>query len=276
MSFKMPELPEVEVTMRGIRPALDRAVITDVWTDGKRLREPIPAEVDRLIDARVEGLSRRAKYILMRTSGGTLVIHLGMSGHLSVLSSPGPRLKHDHFEMTLDSGTVIRLNDARRFGLLGYVPPGEDPLESKWLCDLGPEPLGGDFTPDGLHEALSKRRCTVKQAIMDQQVVVGVGNIYASEVLFMSGVRPDRRACDVTEEECALLCSNIRKTLNAAIAKGGTTIRTFQGADGKMGYFVQDLSVYGHKGELCRRCGTPIEEMTIGQRSTYFCPRCQK
>ncbi len=272
----MPELPEVEVTMRGIRPALEHAVITDVWTDGKKLREPIPEEIDRLIDAKVEGLSRRAKYILLRTSNGTLVIHLGMSGHLSVLASPGPRVKHDHFEMDLDSGTVIRLNDVRRFGLVGYVPTGEDPLASKWLRDLGPEPLGPDFTPEGLHAALSKRHGSVKQAIMDQQVVVGVGNIYASEVLFLSGVRPDRRACDVTLEECGSLCENIRKTLRAAIAKGGTTIRTFQGADGRMGYFVQDLNVYGHKGEHCPRCGTPIEEMTLGQRSTYFCPRCQK
>jgi formamidopyrimidine-DNA glycosylase len=272
----MPELPEVEVTMRGIRPALENAVITDVWTDGKKLREPIPDEIDRLVDAKVQGLSRRAKYILMKTSSGTLVIHLGMSGHLSVLKVPGPRLKHDHFEMQLDSGIVIRLNDARRFGLLGYVAPGEDPLKSKWLCDLGPEPFWDDFTAEGLHEALSKRRCTVKQAIMDQEVVVGVGNIYASEVLFLSGVRPDRRACDVTLEECARMRDNIRETLRAAIAKGGTTIRTFQGADGKMGYFVQNLNVYGHKGEPCHRCGTPIEEMTIGQRSTYFCPRCQK
>lgn len=272
----MPELPEVEVTMRGIRPALENAVITDVWTDGMKLREPIPNELDRLIDSKVEGLSRRAKYILLKTSAGTLVIHLGMSGHLSVLASPGPRIKHDHFELTLDSGTVIRLNDARRFGLLGYVPPGEDPLASKWLCGLGPEPLGSGFTAQGLFEALSKHRCTVKQAIMDQEVVVGVGNIYASEVLFLSGVRPDRRACDVTLDECEKLCAHIRETLKAAIAKGGTTIHTFQGADGKMGYFVQDLNVYGHKGEPCARCGTPIEEKTIGQRSTYFCPRCQK
>lgn len=272
----MPELPEVEVTMRGIRPALSGAVITDVWTDGMKLREPVSPDVDQLIDARVGALERRAKYILLRTDHGTLIIHLGMSGHLSVLSEPGPRIKHDHFEITLDSGTVIRMNDARRFGLLAFVPKGQDPLKSKWLADLGPEPLGASFTPDVLHEALSKRYCSIKQAIMDQQVVVGVGNIYASEVLFLSGILPKRRACDVTLKECALLCQNIKTTLNEAIAKGGTTIRTFQGADGKMGYFVQNLNVYGHKGEPCPHCGNPIEEEVIGQRSTYFCSHCQK
>ncbi|MDY6323296.1 MAG: bifunctional DNA-formamidopyrimidine glycosylase/DNA-(apurinic or apyrimidinic site) lyase [Succinivibrio sp.] len=272
----MPELPEVEVTMRGVRPVLEGEVIEDLWHDDKKLREPFSPRLNELIGAKVANVSRRAKFILVGTDKGTLLVHLGMTGHLSILRSPGERLKHDHFELTMGSGIVIRYNDARRFGLVAFIPPDTDPLLSDYLKDLGPEPLSDAFTPKVLYEGLQRHKKSVKQAIMDASVVVGVGNIYASEVLFLSKIRPDRRSDQLSFEECRVLRENIRSVLALSISKGGTTIINFQNAEGKMGYFVQNLNVYGHKGEKCPVCGTPIEEMTLGQRSTYFCPRCQK
>lgn len=273
----MPELPEVEVTMRGIRPALMGSKIVSVWHDDKKLREEFDdAALKSLEGQDVAEVKRRAKYILVKTSGGTLIIHLGMTGHLSVLQQPEDRKKHDHFELKLANGTLIRYNDSRRFGLIACVKKGEDPYASKYLKDLGPEPLEDGFTPEYLFERLSKIHKSIKQALMDAAVVVGVGNIYASEVLFLSRISPLRKACEVTRKECGLLCANIKKTLASSIEKGGTTIINFQGADGKLGYFVQNLKVYGHAGEKCGACGHEILQITQGQRSTFYCPHCQQ
>lgn len=277
----MPELPEVEVTMRGIKPALKDAVINTVWFDDKKLREPFSLDLKNLEGAAVLDVKRRAKYIVVKTTQGSLLIHLGMTGHLSVLRAPSDlcessRKLHDHFELVLDNGVVIRYNDSRRFGLIHYYPQNESPYEGEYLKDLGPEPLEDDFSPVYLFDALSKRKKAVKLAIMDARVVVGVGNIYASEVLFLSRINPNRGSNTITQAECELLCSEIKTTLARSIEKGGTTIINFQGADGKMGYFVQDLNVYGHAGKPCPVCGSTILQEVIGQRSTYYCPVCQR
>ncbi len=276
----MPELPEVEVTMRGIKPALKDAVINTVWFDDKKLREPFSPALKKLEGAKVLEVSRRAKYIVIKTSQGSLLIHLGMTGHLSVLKAPedlssASRKLHDHFEIMLNNGIVIRYNDSRRFGLIHYYAEDESPYEGEYLKDLGPEPLEDDFSADYLFEALSKRKKAVKLAIMDAKVVVGVGNIYASEVLFLARINPLRMSYSLNKAECERLCSQIKKTLARSIEKGGTTIINFQGADGKMGYFVQDLNVYSHAGKPCPVCGTEILQEIIGQRSTYYCPVCQ-
>lgn len=272
----MPELPEVEVTKRGIEPYLKDAVITDVYFDDKKLREPFNSNLYNLVDGEVLSVERRAKYILIHTSKGTLLLHLGMTGHLRIISDGREREIHDHFEFSLDNGHTIRLNDTRRFGLVLYFAPNENPFDSPYLNALGPEPLGDEFSSEYLYNALHKKKKAIKQALMDASVVVGVGNIYASEVLFASHISPLRLANTVTKKECDLLTKCIIATLKESISKGGTTIRDFSGADGKMGYFVQNLFVYGHAGEQCKVCGTKIETLVQGQRSTFYCPHCQK
>lgn len=273
----MPELPEVEVTRRGIAPALSHSTIVKVTHDDCRLREPYSPELEHLAGAKVTSVERRAKYILIYTDKGTLVLHLGMTGHLKVQDADAPEVKHDHFALYLDNGKVIRLNDIRRFGLVLYFRPGVNPLtECRFLKDLGPEPFSAEFTPEYLYGKLQKiKRVAIKPTLMNSRIVVGVGNIYACEVLFQCGIDPRSRACDVTLELCRQLCEVIRSTLAKSIEKGGTTIRDFSGADGKPGYFVQNLWVYGHAGEKCRRCGTIIERIEQAQRSTFFCPHCQ-
>lgn len=272
----MPELPEVEVTMRGIAPVLDGAVIEDVYVGDKPLREPMPRELLGLKGARVQGLSRRAKYILVSTDRGTIIMHLGMTGHLKVVKTGTPRVLHDHFDICLEGGTTVRLNDIRRFGLVTLVPPGEDPLKDRHLIDLGPEPFDPSFDGKYLKERLKGKKIAIKQALMDSKVVVGVGNIYASEVLFLSGISPKKQASRLTLAQCEKVAENIVKVLRASIESGGTTIRDFSGADGKLGYFVQSLNVYGHAGEPCKVCGTKIKSIVQGQRSTFYCPHCQK
>lgn len=272
----MPELPEVEVTMRGIRPSLMDAVIDKVWFDNMQLRKPFSPQLKNLEGARIENVRRRGKYIVVSTSHGSLLIHLGMTGHLTVLHVPEQLKKHDHFELSLKDGTIIRYNDARRFGLVMYYPQGVDPYQEEFLKDLGPEPLEGGFNSIYLKERISHLKKAIKLAITDPKVVVGVGNIYASEVLFLSHIDPSRRSCDLNDDECDVLVESIKTILAHSIEKGGTTIINFQGADGKIGYFVQDLNVYGHKGQKCPVCGTPIEMKIIGQRSTFYCPKCQK
>ncbi len=271
----MPELPEVEVTMRGIRPEMLHEKIKKIWYDDKKLREPFSKELHFLEGARIDEVGRRAKYIVVKTAHGSLIIHLGMTGHLSILKDAQERKKHDHFEVELEDGVIIRYNDARRFGLIAYLAPDQDPETSRYLKDLGPEPLSEAFNATYLHNALKKHQKAVKQSVMDAAVVVGVGNIYASEVLFLSKIDPRRKACSLTFAECERLVEAIKVTLAHSIEKGGTTIINFQGADGKLGYFVQDLKVYGHAGEPCKECGTVIESVLLGQRSTYFCPHCQ-
>ncbi len=272
----MPELPEVEVTMRGIAPHLLHGQIKEVILGTKNLRLPLSPDLLNLDGAKVLKLQRRAKYILVFTDKGTLVLHLGMSGHLRVLPQKESLGKHDHFALVMDSGKELILNDIRRFGLAVYVKVDDNPLLLPFLKDLGPEPFSLEFNANYLFEKIKKRRLPIKQLLMDNKVVVGVGNIYASEVLFATSISPLRKGCEITHSECEALVSAIVAILKASIEKGGTTIRDFSGADGKPGYFVQNLHVYGHKGEPCPRCGTAIEEVTLGQRSSFYCPNCQK
>ena len=272
----MPELPEVEVTMRGIRPYLNHHTIKDVAFSEFKLREPFDPRLHDLRGAYVQEVERRGNYILVRTDGGTVIIHLGMTGHLKVQHEQDPRVKHDHFAFYLDDGHVIRLNDQRRFGLVRFVPPELDPMADKHLKDLGPEPLSAAFSGAYLHQALKRIKGPIKPALMNARIVVGVGNIYASESLFTAGIHPESAACAVPEEQCEKLAQIIKETLQHSIAQGGTTIRDFSGADGKPGYFVQELKVYGKAGQHCPRCGGTIEKIVQGQRSTFFCPDCQK
>lgn len=271
----MPELPEVEVTKRGIAPVLLNHKITDVFVGDKKLRVPLSADLKKLSGAEVTKVERRAKYIIVTTTQGSLIIHLGMTGHLQIIETAKPRVNHDHFELMLDSNLSVRYNDTRRFGLVLYIPLGEDPYANKFLAELGPEPLQDAFTGQVLLERLARRSCSLKQAIMDNKVVVGVGNIYASETLFLSKISPLRKANSLSLAEAELLVTNIKQVLAKSIASGGTTIRDFEGADGKPGYFVQNLNVYGHAGKPCPVCGQKIETIVLGQRSTFYCPHCQ-
>ncbi len=273
----MPELPEVEVTRRGIAPILNKAVITDVFFSKKKLREPFSEKLKNLCNSKVVDTFRRGKYIIIKTDQGAILLHLGMSGHLRVALDSEQLGKHDHFKLTLNNGHSIILNDARRFGLVKYFPPNLDPInDDEHVSKLGPEPFSDEFNADYLLKALKKRKISIKQAIMDGAIVVGVGNIYASEILFDTHISPLRIANNITYEECKLVVESTQSILKAAILKGGTTIRDFEGADGKMGYFVQNLLVYGREGECCQRCGGVIKKIVQGQRSTYFCPCCQK
>ena len=272
----MPELPEVEVTRRGLAPVLCGAVITAVYAGEHDLREPLPREELRaLVGARIDEVGRRGKYLLIYSERGTLLVHLGMTGYFRVVPEGTERILHDHFELSLNSGRCVRLNDARRFGLVAVVPPGVDPLTDRHLAALGPEPLAEGFDGPCLQRRLSARRVPIKQALMDCRVVVGVGNIYASEALFRAGISPLRPANALSAREYQVLCECIAAVLTESIASGGTTIRDFSGADGRPGYFVHQLRVYGHAGEPCPACGTAIASQVLGQRSTFYCPHCQ-
>lgn len=272
----MPELPEVEVTKRGITPALLNKKISKIYFSDKSLREPFSSDLYNLEGGYIQSIQRRGKYIILVSDKGYVLIHLGMSGHLHVTDENEPIKKHDHFEIQTSEGVIVRLNDTRRFGLVKYYSLDNPPFENSPLKELGPEPLTELFNSDYLFEKLKKYKKDIKQTIMDNKVVVGVGNIYASEVLFISRIHPEKKANTLSKEQCDVLTQNIKDVLSKAILQGGTTIRDFEGADGKLGYFVQNLMVYGHDGEKCKECGHIIEKITQGQRSTYFCPYCQK
>ncbi len=272
----MPELPEVEVTLRGIKKTLLHHRIQKVTLGTHKLRLPLDPQLATLEGARIESLQRRAKYIVIKTAQGSVILHLGMTGHLRVRDDFADLLKHDHFAITTEEGLSVVLNDMRRFGLVKFVKKGDDPLEDKVFQGMGPEPFADDFNQNYLHQALQKRSLPVKCALLDSKVVAGIGNIYASEVLFEAGIDPRRRADSLTVDECKKLCLQIKDILQRSIQKGGTTIRDFSGADGKPGYFVQNLKVYGKPGEPCPVCAGPIERIEQGQRHTFFCPVCQK
>jgi len=271
----MPELPEVETTRRGIRTALRGRRISAFVLRNHKLRWPVDrALVKTLPGKAVRDVHRRAKYLLIELDGGTLIAHLGMSGSLRVMPVEAPWLKHDHYELRLDDGRGLRFNDPRRFGSLHWVT--DDPLEHPLLAGLGPEPLDAAF--DGAYRAgrARGRKVAVKQFLMDQRIVVGVGNIYASEALFRAGIHPRRAAGKVSGERYARLAEAVKAVLGEAVQQGGTTLRDYVNADGTPGYFRQKLYVYERAGQPCRRCGTPIRKLAQGQRSTYFCPACQK
>lgn len=270
----MPELPEVETTRRGIEPYVVGRTIVAARIYEPRLRWRIDPQLAGSVQGqRILSAGRRAKYLLIGLTRGTLLLHLGMSGSLRVLPAETPLIAHDHVDLVLDSGLVLRFNDPRRFGSLHYTEAA--PGTHKLLASLAPEPLGDDFTADYLSEILRRRRVPIKQLLMNGNLVVGVGNIYANEALFRARIKPTRQARRVTRAQAAALVRAIRATLRMAIRVGGTTLRDYVGADGSPGYFRQKLYVYERAGKPCRRCGTPIRQLTQGQRSTYYCPKCQ-
>ncbi|MFK8043685.1 bifunctional DNA-formamidopyrimidine glycosylase/DNA-(apurinic or apyrimidinic site) lyase [Congregibacter sp.] len=270
----MPELPEVETTRRGLRAhAEGRRVVSVALREG-RLRWPVPPTLPEILQGQaVRSLERRAKYLLFRMDHGTLLVHLGMSGSLRVLLEPQTPAKHDHIDIELDSGAVLRYNDPRRFGSFQWFQAGE---EITPLGRLGPEPLSIDFDGRRLFELSRGRKLAVKPFIMDGATVVGVGNIYASEALYLAGIRPDRAASRVSEARYELLSEHIKQVLTNAIEQGGTTLRDFVGGDGKPGYFAQQLYVYGRSGAPCKACGTPLRDKVIGQRASVYCIACQR
>lgn len=270
----MPELPEVETTRRGIEPHVRGHRITAVDVHHHGLRWPVSRRLAAAVAGqRVGAVERRAKYLLLRLERGTLMLHLGMSGSLRVLPKATPRLTHDHVDIVLDTGQVLRFNDPRRFGSLTLI---EGPLEDEPLLKhLAPEPLEPGFDGDYLFRITRRRRVAIKLLIMNGRLVTGVGNIYASEALFRAGIRPKRGAKGLTRVECARLAEAIREVLQAAIGFGGTTLRDYVSAEGAPGYFRRELFVYERADEPCRRCGTPIRHLVQGQRSTYYCPTCQ-
>jgi len=270
----LPELPEVETTRRGIRRALRGRRITEFVLRNHKLRWPVDRALAKILPGqRVRDVRRRAKYLLIELDRGTLIAHLGMSGSLRVLPTDAPWLKHDHYELRLDKGGCLRFNDPRRFGSLHWVTG--DPLEHPLLAGLGPEPLDRGFGGAYLAGRARGRKVAIKQFLMDQRVVVGVGNIYASEALFRAGIHPRRAAGKVSAERFERLADGVRTVLGEAIRQGGTTLRDYVSADGTPGYFRQKLFVYERDGQPCRRCRTPIRKLAQGQRSTYFCPACQ-
>lgn len=270
----MPELPEVETTRRGIEPHLLGQIIEQLIIHNASLRWPVPMDVQALQGAVIQSVQRRGKYLLLQVPAGTAILHLGMSGSLRISQSEEPRRKHDHVEMILASGRVLRFHDPRRFGCLLWQAAGEP--EHKLLSRLGPEPLSDEFDGDYLFKATRKRRLAIKLLIMNSEIVVGVGNIYASESLFMAGIRPGRAACRVTRAEASRLVTAIREVLMRSIIQGGTTLRDFINSDGNPGYFAQSLQVYGRTGQPCRVCGLLIRNKVLGQRSTFYCSTCQK
>ncbi len=271
----MPELPEVETTRRGIRAALRGHRIAEFVLCNHRLRWPVDRALAKILPGqRVLDVRRRAKYLLIELERGTLIAHLGMSGSLRVMPADAPWLKHDHYELRLDTGRGLRFNDPRRFGSLHWVTG--DPLEHPLLAGLGPEPLDAGFDGACLAARAKGRKVAIKQFLMDQRVVVGVGNIYASEALFRAGIHPRRAAGRVSPKRLERLAEAVKAVLGEAIRQGGTTLRDYVNADGTPGYFRQKLYVYERDGQPCRRCGTAIRKLAQGQRSTYFCPACQK
>lgn len=270
----MPELPEVETTLRGIQPYLREATITDIRVRNASLRWPVPVKgLQQLRAQSIINSERRAKYILLHTATGTILLHLGMSGSLRVLDADHIAGKHDHLDIELNQQHILRLNDPRRFGCCLLI--SQPVAEHKLLANLGPEPLSTEFDGEVLFQRSRGRRMAVKNLIMDGQVVVGVGNIYASEALFLAGIRPTMAAGRVSRMRYQLLAEAIKQVLSNAIKAGGTTLNDFTQADGNPGYFKQELYVYGRAGDACRLCATNIKAKTIGQRNSFFCPECQ-
>jgi formamidopyrimidine-DNA glycosylase len=271
----MPELPEVETTLRGIAPFIKDQKIKQVIIRDHRLRWPIPRHLDKsLSGSAFNDIRRRAKYLLLQTSSGTLIIHLGMSGNLQILPKTEAPTKHDHFEIIFENNTCLRFHDPRRFGCVLWTKT--DPMKHKLLSTLGMEPLESLLTGDYLYKHSRNRKIAIKPFLMNSKIVVGVGNIYASEALFLAKIHPLRAVNRISLQRYDLLVEKIKVVLRSAIAQGGTTLRDFVSSEGKPGYFQQKLNVYGREGEMCVNCKKPVRQVRQGQRSTYFCPVCQK
>ena len=270
----MPELPEVETTRRGILPYIDQQTVTEVIVRQPKMRWPIPDEIHQMEGQQIESVKRRGKYLLLETKQGTALIHLGMSGSLRVVDAGSAHDKHDHVDIVFNNKKAIRLHDPRRFGAVLWTK--KNPLKHKLIRSLGPEPLSDDFNLDYLFQCSRGRTVSIKQFIMNGHIVVGVGNIYACESLFRAGISPKRAAGKVSKARYKKLLEVIKEVLAQAIEQGGTTLKDFVQAEGKPGYFQQELNVYGRKGENCRACDSTVKQITQGQRSTFYCSQCQK
>ncbi len=271
----MPELPEVETTRRGLLTAMVGVRITHAVVRERRMRQPIPRALPRCVAGlTIRALTRRAKYLLIDCGTGTLIVHLGMSGRLWLVDRDTPPEKHDHFDLVLSNGKAVRLRDPRRFGLVLWH--SGDVLRHKLFALLGPEPLSADFSGAALYNVTRKRSAAIKLVVMDSHVVVGVGNIYASEALFRAGISPRIAARRLTRARCDALANSIRETLSAAITAGGSSIRDYVGGDGMAGNFQSNFAVYDREGQPCNRCGTLIKRLQQGQRSTFYCSTCQR
>lgn len=270
----MPELPEVETTRRGVAPHVIGRIIARVHVYDGRLRWPVPDSLAAKVRGRrIEGIDRRSKYLLFRVGEGTLLVHLGMTGSLRFFASAPARRTHDHVDLVLDDGSRLRYHDPRRFGAILWLP--QDASQHPLLASLGPEPFDPAFSADYLYERTRGRRAAIKVTLMDNHIVVGVGNIYASESLFRAGIRPSTPAGRLSKPRLARLVNAAREVLGEAIASGGSTLRDYVGAEGESGGFQLQHLVYGRQGLPCRVCGAPIRATRLGQRSSYHCPRCQ-
>ena len=271
----LPELPEVETTRRGIEPALVGRRVLDLRVRERRLRWPIAPDVEAAVRGQtVRRVERRAKYLLLRFDSGTAIVHLGMSGSLRVLAADAPSKPHDHWDLRLETGLCVRYHDPRRFGSLLFTP--RDPELHPLLASIAPEPLGPAFHAEYLFAATRRRKLAIKLLLMNSRIVVGVGNIYASEALFRARVHPALPAGRLTRAQSVALTGAVKEVLGDAIRIGGTTLRDYVDASGSPGYFRQELFVYERGGEPCRRCRTPIRRRELGRRSTYWCPACQR
>lgn len=272
----MPELPEVETTLRGIAPHIINQTVCAVTVRQPKLRWQIPPALPEILRGLVvRECRRRAKYLLIRFDTGVLLIHLGMSGSLRIWQGNAPAAgKHDHVDIAFANGTLLRYHDPRRFGAILWLAGAAE--HHNLLKDLGVEPLSDDFTVDYLFQALQKRSSPIKTALMDNKIVVGVGNIYANESLFQAAITPQRAAKSLSQAECAALTAAVKQILHRAIETGGSTLRDFVNSEGKSGYFQQEYKVYGKTDQPCAQCGTPIVKTVIGQRGTFYCPVCQK
>ena len=268
----MPELPEVETTLRGIKPHVVGQRIERIILRHKMLRWPISQQVSKLQSHRVTSLSRRGKYLLMHLDCGHLIWHLGMSGSLRILPTGTAAGKHEHVEIQFANAQALKYRDPRRFGALLYT--AEDPEQHHLLKTLGPEPLGEEFSGDYLFARCRKRQAPIKTILMNSQIVVGVGNIYANEALFMAGIRPTRAAGGISKTRLSKLVDAVKVTLSKAIRAGGTTLQDFTQSDGNPGYFRHELQVYGNHAS-CLQCETKIKQIVLAQRASYYCPKCQ-
>lgn len=270
----MPELPEVETTRRGIAPHVEGKRIRKIVVRNPSLRWPVPVDdFDRLARCQISSVDRRGKYLLLSTSKGVIIIHLGMSGTLRVARADEPPMAHDHVDMILSDEVMLRYNDPRRFGTWQFTD--QDPMAHDLIKSLGPEPLSDEFDVEYLFQMSRGRKVAVKQFVMNSNMVVGVGNIYANEALFLAGINPKRAAGKISKARYAKLVPAIKQVLAKAIEQGGTTLKDFVGGDGKPGYFKQSLNVYGRGGEPCNTCSKPLTEIRMGQRTTVFCKFCQ-
>jgi formamidopyrimidine-DNA glycosylase len=271
---EMPELPEVEITRQGIAPCVIDHTIKDIIVRNPGLRWPVSSRLaSSARGLRIERVARRAKYLVLYTRSGGIIIHLGMSGSLRILNQEEPPHQHDHVDIVLDDGNCLRYRDPRRFGCILW---SRHPLRHRLLRDLGPEPLGEEFNGDYLFRAARGRKLAVKQFLMDARVVSGIGNIYANEALYCAGIHPLRAAGRIGRQRCRRLSDELKHILERAIDAGGTTLRDFRRADGNPGYFGLSLRIYGREGEPCPSCARPIRRRTTGQRSTYYCTHCQR